>query len=114
MHDIYCFSISHKNEVITAGEDPNTVYIYTEEGELKQTFKLPDDHTLVGVAFDPINEKIIVCTLYDKTDVHYLLNYSDTEKNPLMLSLHSQSMPSIISHPNGPVAVVHDNSVIFI
>ena len=41
-------SISHKNEIITAKYHEDTVYIYTEEGELKQTFKLPEGHKVLG------------------------------------------------------------------
>ena len=108
-------SISHKNEIITAKYHEDTVYIYTEEGELKQTFKLPEGHKVRGgMAFDHINEKIIVCTLYDKTEGYNLLNYSDIDKKPQILSLHSVSEPTIISHPNGPVALVHYSGMIFI
>ena len=106
-------SISHKNEIITASYG-DTVYIYTEEGDLKQTFKLPRHHLVRGVAFDHINEKIIVCTWNYKTKGYCLLNYSDIDKKPQILSLHSLSKPTIISHPNGPVALVHDCGIIFI
>ena len=108
-------SISHKNEIITAKYEGDTVYIYTEEGELKQTFKVPEGHKVLGgVAFDHINEKIIVCTWYDKVEGYCLLNYSDIDKKPQILSLHSLSNPTIISHPNAPVALVHDRGIIFI
>ena len=106
-------SISHKKEIITASYG-DTVYIYTEEGDLKQTFKLPRHHLVRGVAFDHINEKIIVCTWNYKTKGYCLLNYSDIDKKPQILSLHSLSKPTIISHPNGPVALVHRRGIIFI
>ena len=106
-------SISHKKEIITASYG-DTVYIYTEEGDLKQTFKLPRHHLVRGVAFDHINEKIIVCTWNYKTKGYCLLNYSDIDKKPQILSLHSLSKPTIISHPNGSVALVHECGIIFI
>ena len=106
-------SISHKKEIITASYG-DTVYIYTEEGDLKQTFKLPRHHLVRGVAFDHINEKIIVCTWNYKTKGYCLLNYSDIDKKPQILSLHSLSKPTIISHPNGSVALVHDCVLVFI
>ena len=108
-------SISHKKKTISTAHCGNTVYIYTKKGELKQTFKLPEGHEVRGgVAFDHINEKIIVCAWYDKTEGYCLLNYSDIDKKPQILSLHSLSKPTIISHPNGPVALVHDCGIIFI
>ena len=111
---IYCLSISHKNEIISADLCGNTVYIYTKKGKLKQTFEVPEGHDVHGVAFDHINKKIIVCTCYIKTRVYYLLNYSDTDKNPQILSLHSVYLPIIVSHPNGLVALVRDSGVTFI
>ena len=66
------------------------------------------------MAFDHINEKIIVFTWYYKTEGYCLLNYSDIDKKSQILSIHSLNEPTIISHQNGLVALVHDCGIVFI
>ena len=43
-------SISNKNEIMVASEDERAVQIYSEEGNLKSTIKLPEGYEIRGVA----------------------------------------------------------------
>ena len=116
-------SISDKNEVILAPLFGENVDLYTEEGKLKMTLKLPTGHTVRGVAFHFIVRKIIVLSrLRNYSNLHgscFFHCYSETGKleNSTFLSENlgnSIFTVAMISHPSGPVAVVERESIIYI
>ena len=107
-------SISNKNEIIVTCLD-NTVYLYTEEGELKLIIKLPADHEILGAVFHFVLRKIIVLSFFQKDFSCYLHSYSETGEleNSWRFCGHGSenridlNFPIITSHPNGPVGVVN-------
>ena len=119
-------SISDKNEVILALFLSDNVDLYTEEGKLKVTLKLPAGHVVYGVAFHFIVRKIIVfsrLSLYFWSPTEYLFFlhcYSETGKleNSTFLfkkeSCISDFAFAITSHPSGPVAFVGEKSITYI
>ena len=117
-------SISDKNEVILALMFSGNVDLYTEEGELKMTLKLPANHKVHDVAFHFIVRKIIVlsCLRNDSSLAEYsffLHCFSETGKleNSTFLCEKETSRffdMAMISHPSGPVAVVEKESVTYI
>ena len=117
-------SISDENEVILALMFSGNVDLYTEEGELKMTLKLPANHKVHDVAFHFIVRKIIVlsCLRNDSSLAEYsffLHCFSETGKleNSTFLCEKETSRffdMAMISHPSGPVAVVEKESITYI
>ena len=103
-------SISHNSEIIAAEMAGKTVYVYTEEGELKRKFKVPEDRKVYAVAFNHFAKKIIAYT------GHQLEQYLETgeQQQTLQLPFRDQVLCNITSHPSGHVAVVHGKGFIFI
>ena len=101
-------SISNKNEIIVTCLD-NTVYLYTEKGELKLIIKLPADHQILGAVFHFVLRKIIVLSFFEKEFSCYLHSYSETGEleNSWPLCRHGSekyvdlNYPIITSHPSG-------------
>ena len=111
-------SISNKNEIMMPSDDNTAVHFCTEEGSLKSTIQLPEDHKVFEVAFHHGLCKIIVLS-YGKNDSFSLLSYSETgemESSTFFCKLNDdgEGFPSIIYHPSGPVAVVRKKSITFI
>ena len=112
-------SISNKNEIIVTCLD-NTVYLYTEEGELKLILKLPADHEIFGAVFHFVLRKIIVLSFFEKEFSCYLHSYSETGEleNSWPLCRHGSencidlNFPIITSHASGPVGVVFPGTCI--
>ena len=118
-------SISDKNEeVILAAMFGNNVDLYTEEGKLKMTLKLPADHQVHGVAFHFIVRKIIVLSRLGDypnldDDSFFLHCYSETGKLENSTFLCKKRISCFLefamtSHPSGPVAVVGEESITYI
>ena len=110
-------AISEKNEIIRSCWFSQDVKIYTEEGNLKSTINLPEDHKVVSVAFHHVMCNIIVLTR--KNDGSYfLLIYSQSGEleTTTLVSEHIGPMfyISLKSHPSGPVVVVAKKSITFI
>ena len=109
-------AISEKNEIITSCWYSQDVKIYTEEGNLKSTINLPEDHMVVSVAFHHVMCNIIVLTRKDDGSC-FLLSYSESGElgNTTFVSkdifIYDISMTS---HPSGPVVVVRKKSIMFI
>ena len=112
-------SISNKNEIIVTCLD-NTVYLYTEEGELKLIIKLRADHEIFGAVFHFVLRKIIVLSFFEKEFSCYLHSYSETGEleNSWRFCRHGSenridlNYPIITSHPSGPVGVVYPGACI--
>ena len=112
------FSISNNNDVMIVSDDRSAVQIYTSEGDLKSTIKVPEGHQAWRVAFHHGMCKIIVLTYVPKQDFCFMLSYSETgdlessvffgKGNPF------GNYINIKSHPSGPVAVLLANTITFI
>ena len=59
-------------------DDLSAVQIYTSEGDLKSTIKVPEGHEAWQVAFHHGMCKIIVLTRVRKHDFWFMLSYSET------------------------------------
>ena len=109
-------AISEKNEIITSCWYSQDVKIYTEEGNLKSTINLPEDHMVVSVAFHHVMCNIIVLTRKDDGSC-FLLSYSESGElgNTTFVCkdifIYDISMTS---HPSGPVVVVRKKNIMFI
>ena len=99
--------ISNNNDIMIASDDRSAVKIYTTEGNLKSTIKLPEDHTVIGAAFHHCVCKIIVLT-YDR-ELHslFLHGYSETGEleSSVFLRRSEYFYSKVKSHPNGTVAI---------
>ena len=114
-------SISDKNEVILAPLCSDKVDLYTEEGKLTMTLKLPAGHQVHDVAFHFIVRKIIVLSRlvsFSRGCSYFLHCYSETGQleNSTFLRKKEISISDIVmtSHPSGPVAVVDKESITYI
>ena len=110
--------ISGQNEVIRSSRDLTAVHMYSKEGDLKLTIKLPEDHKVRGLAFHYVIRKIIVLTYVEKSCAYHLLCYTNTGQLEATTFLYkdkdNEHFPKITSHPNGPVAIVREQSITFI
>lgn len=112
--------ISEKNEIIAAELVGKTVGVYTEEGELRVNIEIPGLHKVCGLAYHYVSRQVLVLTEVMPAcyNVYQLQSYS-AESGEL---LHALPLPGkrnegpykIISHPRGPVVLVHKTGVIFI
>ena len=113
-----CLSISNRNEVIIPSHNNKAINFYTEEGNLTSTIKLPEGHFVKGIAFHYVLGEIIVMTSVRDKGSYFLLCYSETgdlEFSTLFSVFNGhERVPTITSHPGGPVAVVRQKSITFI
>ena len=117
-------SISEKNEIITSYFESQEVRIFTEEGNLKSAIKLPEDHSVLGVAFHHVLSKIIVSTYkhraYEHSHKNFLLIYSesgDLETTTCLCKSAAETYLNeiiISSHPSGPFVLLADQSIMYI
>ena len=108
-------SISENNEIITSHFGSQEVSIYTEEGNLKSTIKLPEDHMVLSVAFHHVLSEIIVLTRSISDRSYFLLNYSESgELKTTAFVCKGDDYIAITSHPSGPFVVVMKKSITFI
>ena len=111
-------SISNNNDVMIVSDDRSAVQIYTSEGDLKPTIKVPEGHVAWQVAFHHGMCKIIVLTRVWKQDSWFILSYSgtgDLENSVFFCKGHPVgSCINMKSHPSGPVAVRMDETITFI
>ena len=101
------FCIGGKNEIVVSRDCSQEVEIYTEEGNLKLMINVPDDHSVLSVAFHYVMCKIIVLTR-DYDDSHHLCLYSESGELETTAMVRNDFgwCPAVISHPSGPFAVV--------
>ena len=110
-------SISNKNEVILAPSYGRNVDLYTEEGKLKMTLKLPPGHKVRGMAFHFIVRKIFVLSrLKDLFSLHCYSETGKLENSTFLCKNEGISIFDIAmkSHPSGPVAIVGEESITYI
>jgi hypothetical protein len=96
---------------MTVSDDRSAVQIYSTEGNLKSTIKVPEGHKARQVAFHHGICKIIVLTYGWKQDSLFFLGYSETgelENSTFFRKRDpecSLNITRIKSHPSGPVAI---------
>jgi hypothetical protein len=116
-HFLLILGISGQDEIMISSKNDQAVKIYSEEGNLKSTIKLPEGHEAYGLAFHYVICKIIILTYVEGKYV--LLYYTEAgelettafcdKENPYAFKSHN-----IKSHPSGPVAVIDKESITFI
>jgi hypothetical protein len=111
-------SVSAKNEIIISSGDSRAVYMYSEKGSLNWTIELPEGDEVVGVAYHYVICKIIVLSYSAKNDSLFLQRYTDEEgeleSTTFVCKRESNELPELVSHPNGPAAIVRKESITFI
>ena len=111
-------SISNNNDVMIASDDHSAVEIYTIEGNLKSTIKVPEGHKAWRVAFHHGMCKIIVLTYVEKHDSNFIISFSETGEleNSVFFCKGNpwENDLDIKSYPSGPVVVVLDETFTFI
>jgi hypothetical protein len=100
------FSDFNGTKIIAADDD--TVYIYTEDGQVQRKIKIPNQHQFIeSVAINHVTKRILV-----KTSRPSLLSFSETGEliDNLCLEWSRKWIRSaqLKSHPNGPIALVSD------
>jgi hypothetical protein len=109
--------ISEQDKIITSSADRKAMVTFSEEGNLKSTVQLPEDHEIHGVAYHYVIRKIIVLTYVEKNDSYFLLCYTeagDLETSTFFCKRIVYERIKITSHPSGPVAVVREENITFI
>ena len=111
--------ICGQGEIMISSDDDQAVEIYSEEGNLKSTIKLPEGHEVCGLVFHYVICKIIVLTYVMEKDSYFLPCYTEAGELESTMQfckrLDGQIIyPQIKSHPSGPVAVVRGKSITFI
>ena len=111
-------SISNNNDVMIVSDDLSAVQLYTSEGDLKSTIKVPEGHEARRVAFHHGMCKIIVLTYVQKQKSCFMLTYSETgdRENSVFFGKGNPfgNYVKIKSHPREPVAVLLANTITFI
>jgi hypothetical protein len=106
LHVSIRFSDFNGTKIIAANDD--TVYIYTEDGQVQRKIKIPDEHPFIeSVAINHVTKRILVKTLQQS-----LLSFSETgeliDNLCLRWSRKWIRQAQLKSHPNGPIALVSD------
>ena len=116
--DLRSLNISNNNDVMIVSDDLSAVQIYTTEGNLKSTIKVPEGHKAREVAFHHGICKIIVLTYVKKQDSDFILSISETGEleNSVFFGKGEpwEYYPDIKSQPRGPVVVAIDETITFI
>ena len=114
-------SISNNNDIMIASHDSRAVQIYSTEGNLKSTIKVPEGHHAVRVVFHHGICKIIVLTYVKKQYFWFLLRFSETGELENSVFFHKLDMGQLQSwiihmksHPSGPIAVQGRVAITFI
>ena len=100
-------------------DDGKAVQIYTKEGNLKITIKVPEDQEVLSVvAFHCVICKILVLTWVKKKDSSFIFGCSEAggelETFTFFCGVDDEYFPRLISHPSGPVVVVSKESITYL
>ena len=112
-------AVSKNNKIIIGSLGGNTVEIYTEEGNLKRTIKLPEGHEVRGLAFHFGISKISVLSRHPGEDQHtyYLHFYSETDEHDTSTCLSDKTynnFATVTSHPRGPALVLTRKTTLYL
>ena len=117
-HSLPILGISGQDEIMISSKIDRAVEIYSEEGNLKSTIKLPEGHEAHGLTFHYVICKIIILTRVEgKYVLLYYTEAGELETTAFFGIKEDYSVlktPIIKSHPSGPVAVVERESITFI
>ncbi|XP_028406257.1 uncharacterized protein LOC114528744 [Dendronephthya gigantea] len=98
--EAYSLGISQQNEIMIP-TDNHTVQIYSKEGNLKTTIKVPEDHKVCSVAFHYEIFKILVLTTVREKHSYFILCYPEGAGSwRLLLSYVKMKISSLNSLPN--------------
>ncbi|CAB4043310.1 Hypothetical predicted protein [Paramuricea clavata] len=114
--NIRSLSISNNNDIMIVSDDHSAVQIYSTEGNLKSTIRVPEGHEARRVAFHHGICKIIVAAYVREQSSCFLLGYSETGEleNSVFFRKGDGWRMNIKSHPSGPVAVVVRDTITII
>lgn len=107
--------ISESNEIIITRDCSEELEIYSKEGKLKAKLNVPEDHSILSVAFHYVMHKVVVLTRdYDTS--HYLCLYSESGELETTALIRDDFgwCPGVTSHPSGPFAVATSYHIRFI
>ena len=115
LHVSIRFSDFNGTKIIVANYD--TVYIYTEDGQVQRKIKIPKEHGFIeiiqSVAINHVAKRILV-----KTSQPSLLSFSETGEliDSLCLGWSRKwiSQALLKSHPNGPIALVSNTRAVLL
>ena len=109
-------SISNNNDVMIVSDDLSAVQIYTSEGDLKSTIKVPEGHEAFWVAFHHGMCKLIVLTRVWKQDSCFMLSYSEKGEleNSVLLNKGAYYVRELPCHPKGPCAFTVKDIITFV
>ena len=107
--------ICGQDEIMIPADNFQAVEIYSKEGYLESTIKLPEGHEVCGLVFNYTICKIIVLTYVKEKDSYFLLCYTEAGKLETTTFFSKRSgMVQISSHPSGPVAIVRRKCITFL
>ena len=110
--------ISNNNDIMIASNDRcSTVEMYSTEGNLKSTIKVPESHEVRGAAFHHYIGKIIVLTWVRELHSLFLLGYSETGELESLVFLTKRLWYlrlDVKSHLNGAFSIQVGSSIILI
>lgn len=113
-----CIGISKHNEIMIPSKDDEVICVYSEEGDLLSTTRLPEGHKIHGIAFHCFVLKTIVLTYVEHEASYFLLSYGDTGELEMSMFFCKTDgvypLQSITSHPRGQVAVVSEKTITYI
>ena len=109
-------SISNNNDVMIVSDDRSAVQIYTSEGDLKSTIKVPEGHKAWQVAFHHRMCKIIVLTYVWAQESSFMLSYSEKGEleNSMLLNKGYHIVGPLSCHPKGTCAFAFHDIITFV
>ena len=118
--DVGHICISDKNEIVVSPYTPPVVHIYTMEGKLVKKFELPEEHTVLSLAFNYVTNEILTYTNIVFEDTHFYTDFLDEyyfsryTKSGEQIETADVTSPfgefaNIKSHPSGPVLLVNES-----
>ena len=117
-HNLDSLSISNNNDVMIVSNNCNAAQIYTSEGDLKSTIKVPEGHEACRVAFHHGICKIIVLTHVWKQKSWFWFIFSNSEKggleNLVLWDKGNYYVRDLYCHPKGPCAFRVGNIITFV
>ncbi|CAB3992087.1 Hypothetical predicted protein [Paramuricea clavata] len=125
LQDVDCsfkpyLSILNESDIMVTRSNDQNVYIYTNEGQLKQTIPLEVEFRVLGVAFNAVSEEVLVLTsaFFETSSPeeqllgYRLLVYSTTGALQDSYGLSKSLLgdyPLFVNYPEGRVALVRKN-----
>lgn len=114
-----CLSISHRNEIMISSSDGTEIDFYSEDGCFKWSTKLPAGHLLFSISFHYTLSKLLVVSWFRERKSFLLLTYNASGRLDSFTRVSRRNdfegeHPCVASHPNGHVALIRANSILYI